>query len=140
MEDFVVKKRIAIKAQPLEVWDALINPDKTRKYFFGFRALSDWKVGSSVTFKGKIFLIKKVELIGQVKIFEPLKILQYTLRNGNSENFSTVTDELSYENEETILSVSDDVGTGKDAEKRYKRSDKAWDHVLKKLKEFLENR
>jgi len=35
-----------IAAPPQKVWDALTSPELTRKYFFGRRVESDWKVGS----------------------------------------------------------------------------------------------
>jgi len=34
MKEFIVKKKIAIKAEPSEVWDALTNSGKNKKYFF----------------------------------------------------------------------------------------------------------
>ncbi len=142
MEPFVVKKKITINATPIAVWDALTNPEKTKKYFFNCEVFSDWKVGSSITFKGKMFLVIKMELNGHIVKIEPGKLLQYTLKNKSGENegnsYSTVRDELTYENGQTTLSVTDDVGEGDGAEKRYARSDKGWDKVLKGLKELVE--
>ena len=140
MKNFVVKKIVSIKATPSKVWDALTNPEKTRKYFFNCRVFSDWKVGSPITFIGRIFLIKKIELKGKILRIEPQKILKYALVNGpgDSHSLSTVTDKLSYVKGRTILSITDDVGEGEGAEKRYKRSVKAWDKVLRRLKELVE--
>jgi hypothetical protein len=42
--------------------------------------------------------------------------------------------------EKTILSITDDVGQGEGAEKRYSRSLKGWDKVLKGLKELVESK
>ena len=98
-------------------------------------------MGSSISFKGKIFLIKKIELNGKIVKIEPEKLLQYTLMNegsNDSSSYSTVTDELTYENGETILSITDDVGKGEGAEERYKKSEKGWGKVLKGLKELVE--
>lgn len=139
--EYVVKKSIAIKAEPGKVWDALTNPEKTQKYFFHSRVFSNWKPGSPITFKGRIFLIKKIELNGKIIAAEPGKLLKYTLKNGkeeNLDNFSTVTDVLTYSNGETTVSVSDDVGKAEGAEKRFKRSEKGWEKVLKGLKETVE--
>lgn len=41
MNEFVVRKSIAIHADPAAVWDALTNPDKTEEYFFNCRVKSD---------------------------------------------------------------------------------------------------
>jgi uncharacterized protein YndB with AHSA1/START domain len=141
MENFIVKKKVAINAEPSIVWDALTNPEKTKEYFFNCEVFSDWKVGSPITFKGKIFVVKKIEMNGTILEIEPKKLLKYNLINddGNdSPSSSTVTDELTYENGITTLSITDDVGKGEGAEDRYEKSIKGWDKVLKGLKELVE--
>jgi uncharacterized protein YndB with AHSA1/START domain len=142
MSEFVVRKNVRIKAAPAVVWDALTNPEKTKHYFFNCEVFSDWEVGSTILFTGRMFLIKKVEFKGQILKIEPERLLKYTLTNEeddiDSSSFSTVTDELTYENGETILSITDDVGEGKGAEDRVKRSEKGWDKILKGLKEVVE--
>ena len=130
-----------MKASPAEVWDALTNPEKTKKYFFHCKVYSDWQPGSDIVFKGRIFLIKKIELRGKIIEAEPGKILQYRLQNRNSKNTnssSLVTDELVYANGQTTLTVSDDVGQTEGAEKRFRMSEKGWDKVLKGLKKLVE--
>lgn len=142
VKSYIVKKKIAIKATPSKVWDALTNPEKTKKYFFNCKVFSDWKVGSPITFIGRMFLIKKIELKGKILRVEPHKILKYVIVNesGDTASVSTVTDKLSFEKGRTILSVIDDVGQGEGAEKRYKRSAKGWEKVLKGLKELVEGK
>ena len=54
------------------------------------------------------------------------------------DNFSIVTDELTYENGQTILSITDNVGQGEGAQERYDRSEKGWDKILEGLKELVE--
>jgi uncharacterized protein YndB with AHSA1/START domain len=134
----VVKKQIAINAPPSAVWDALTNPEKTKKYFFNCEVFSDWKTGSAIVFKGKMFLLKKIELKGEIIKIEKEKFLQYWLHNEDSTSVSTVTDELSFEEGKTILTITDDVGEGEGAEERYERSEKGWDKVLNGLKELVE--
>src|ERR1035437_1742804 len=114
MKDFMVKKKVAIKAMPSDVCYALSNAEKTKKYFFNCGVFSDWRIGSPITFKGRIFLIKKIEMTGEILKIEHEKLLQYTLKNSadNSSGSSTVTDELTYDNGETTLSITDDVGKG----------------------------
>lgn len=139
-QHFTVHKRIELMAKPNEVWDALTNPDKTKSYFFNCKVYSDWLKGSSIVFKGRIFLIKKIELKGKILEIEPQKLLKYTLSNdsGKSDTFSTITDEIIYENGRTILTISDNVGEGKGAAERFKKSQKGWDKVLSGLKKLLE--
>jgi uncharacterized protein YndB with AHSA1/START domain len=74
MENFIVKKKVAINAEPSIVWDALTNPEKTKEYFFNCEVFSDWKVGSPITFKGKIFVVKKIEMNGTILEIEPKKL------------------------------------------------------------------
>ena len=120
------------------VWRALTNPEMTKKYFFHCKVYSDWKAGSPITFKGRALLIKNIELKGVIVKAEPGKLLKYILQNADGESQSVVTDRLTYENGQTILSVSDDVGAGEGAEKRYQRSVRGWDKVLKGLREVME--
>jgi uncharacterized protein YndB with AHSA1/START domain len=140
MHHYVVRKTLRLNAKPSEVWDALTNPLKTKKYFFNCEVLSDWQVGSSIVFRGRLFLVKKIELVGKILKIEHGKLLQYTLQNrrGDTTSFSIVTDKLTYENGKTTLSVTDHVGKGVGAEKRYKRSKKGWDRILHGLKDFVE--
>jgi uncharacterized protein YndB with AHSA1/START domain len=137
MNQFIVKKRIAINAEPSFVWDALTNPEKTKEYFFNCEVFSDWQVGSPITLKGKILLIKKIEMNGHILAIDPGKLLKYNLVNQDGST-STVTDTLEYHNGITTLSITDDVGSGDGAEERYERSQKGWDKVLAGLKELVE--
>lgn len=62
-----VKSSIAIIASAARVWDALTNPEQTKKYMFGCEALSDWKVGSPLlwkcTFEGAEIVAVKGDII-----------------------------------------------------------------------------
>jgi len=139
MKKYIVKKQIAITASAETVWDALTNPEKTKQYFFHCRVISNWQAGSPITFKGRMFWIIPVEMKGEIKKITPGKLLQYTLSNkGTKGSTSTVTDELKFADGITTVSVTDDVGQGDGAEKRYKRSVKGWNKILNGLKEFVE--
>ncbi len=87
-----------------------------------------------------MFFIMKIVLKGKILKIKPEKLLQYTLGNTNSDSFSTVTDKLDYKNGKTILTITDDVGEGEGAEKRYKRSVKGWKKVLNGLKNLVEEK
>jgi uncharacterized protein YndB with AHSA1/START domain len=140
-KDHIVEKKITIKAEPAKVWEALTNPELTKKYFFGCKVYSKWKEGSSIAFKGRFMLVKKIEMKGKIVKIEPGKLLQYTLMNEGSEdaaNQSLVTDKLAYKNGKTVLSITDDVGKAEGAGERYERSVKGWDKILKGLKELVE--
>jgi len=141
MKEFIVKRKTVLKATTAEVWDALTNPEKTRKYFFHCKVFSDWEVGSTITFTGRIFLIKKIEMKGIILELIPQKLLKYSLNNASSKagtsSFSVVTDSLSYEDGKTTLVITDDVGQGEGAEERFKKSQKGWTKIIKGLRALL---
>ena len=141
--EFIVKKQVSIAATPAEVWQALTNPELTKKYFFKCEVHSNWNAGSPILFTRK-FLWFTFTLKGTIVKVEPEELLVYTLANTklfgkpNPDHHSLVTDELRCENGKTILSISDNVGSYEGAEKRYKKSVKGWDTVLTGLKKLLE--
>jgi uncharacterized protein YndB with AHSA1/START domain len=138
MKEYIVKKHIAINAPVKVVWDALTNPEKTKEYFFNCRVISTWKAGSPITFKGRMFWIIPIELKGTIDKVDEGRLLQYTLVNKGDKSKSTVTDILTPAKDNTVLTITDDVGQGEGAEKRYKRSAKGWNKILNGLKEFCE--
>lgn len=141
MKDFVVKKSISIHAPAEVVWDALTNPEKTKKYFFNCKVFSDWKVGSPIVFQGRMFLLIPVKLEGVITEVKPNKLLRYKLFSDVDDRggSSTVTDELEYLNGQTVLHITDDVGVGEGAEDRYERSVRGWDKILNGLKDLVEH-
>ena len=138
MGDFVVRKSIYINATPDQVWDALTNPKKTKKYFFNCEVFSDWKPTSKITFKGRMFFLFKIEMTGEIISAEHGRMLKYSLINKGGTT-SVVTDELIDEGDATRINITDDVGAGEGVEERYNRSFKGWDKILKGLKKIVEN-
>lgn len=49
----IARASISINAPDGRVWDALVNPDAIRQYMFGASAISDWREGSSIVWKGE---------------------------------------------------------------------------------------
>jgi len=139
MKTYAVHQTIELPADAMTVWNALTNPELTKRYFFGCRVLSNWQPGSSITFKGRMFWIIPIQMKGRIIKAIPGKLLQYTLKNGKGKDAteSTVTDKLTFKNGKTTLSITDDVGAGPGAEKRYHRSVKGWRKILSGLKKML---
>jgi uncharacterized protein YndB with AHSA1/START domain len=50
--ELIVTNSISINAPASKVWDALVNPAQTKKYMFNCEAVSDWKVGSPLLWRG----------------------------------------------------------------------------------------
>ena len=42
---------VLIRADPEQVWEALTDPDKTERYYFGTRVESDWSPRSAVRYR-----------------------------------------------------------------------------------------
>lgn len=140
--NLIAKATVTIGAPASQVWHALTNPDLIKQYFFGSEAVSDWKEGSALEFKGewegKAYVDKGVILKS-----EPNKLFQYTYYSPFSElpdvpeNYSNISYELIEENDETILTVKQENVSDEEARQR---SEKNWEIVLNNLKELLENK
>ena len=138
--NLIAKASTNISAPASRVWEALTNPELIKKYLFGTQAVSDWKEGSSLEFKGE-WEGKKYLDKGIILKSEPEKLFQYTYLSSFSnlpdlpENYSNVTYELYEENGETILNVKQE-NVANEAARQH--SQKNWEYVLKTLKELLE--
>lgn len=140
----IVKNSITINAPASKVWDALTNPEQTKKYMFGCETVSDWKPGSPLLWKGNYEGNEMVFVKGNIVAIEAEKLLAYTTIDPNStiedipENYLTVTYNLSEENGQTILTVTQgDYATVADGERRYKEAyndGKGWNPILVEIK------
>jgi uncharacterized protein YndB with AHSA1/START domain len=145
----IIKNTISIKASVNQVWDALVNPAKTKMYMFGCEAISDWNEGSPLIWKGVFDGKEMVAVKGEILRIEPEKLLVYTTIDPNSgiddtsDNYLTVTYELEQVNGETLFTVSQgDYSKVADGEKRYKDSyndGEGWNPILKEVKTLTEN-
>jgi uncharacterized protein YndB with AHSA1/START domain len=89
-------------------------------------------------FKGRMFWIIPIKLKGEIVKIVPGRLLQYTVENHGTGGRSLVTDELADANGGTSLKITDDVGSGPGAEKRYEKSVAGWDKILRGLKHIVE--
>jgi len=148
MKPLFVKNTIAINASASKVWDALTNPEQTRKYMFGCETVSDWKQGSSLEWKGNHEGKEMVFVKGNIVDIIPEKLLAYTVIDPNStiedipENYLTVTYDLKEQEEETILTVTQgDYSKVADSEKRYNEAynnGEGWNPILIQIKSLAE--
>jgi len=135
-----VEKSIIIHAVPEKVWFALTDRDTVKKYFFGTEAVSDWKVGSDLVFRGTIEG-KSFEDKGHILAAEPGKYLKYNYWSGftgledSPENYSLVTYRLVPGDHSTLLILTQVGFAGEEAKNH---AENGWDMVLKGLKELLE--
>ena len=147
MEPFVIST-IAINAPISQVWDALVNPEKTKVYMFGCAAITDWRIGSPLLWIGVFDGVEITAVKGAVVRYEPETLLEYTVFDPNStmtdvpENYLNVIYALRSENNQTILEVQQgDFTKVADGERRYQETyngGEGWNPILKVIKEMLE--
>ena len=147
-QPLTVTNAITIQATAARVWDALTNPEMTKKYMFGCEALSDWRPGSPLLWKGNFNGLEMVAVKGKVVKIEPGKLLVYTTIDPNNpavpdlpENYLTVTYDLSEQNGHTLLTVAQgDYSMVAEGEKRYEETiaGGGWTPILVQIKELLE--
>src|ERR1700742_720159 len=147
-QTLIVTSTITIQAPATKVWDALTNPEMTKKYMFGCEALSDWKVGSPLLWKGNFNGVEVVAVKGIILEIEPGKFLAYTAIDPNNpaipdlpENYLTVTCQLTEQSGQTLLTVSQgDYSKVADGENRYQHtvSGGGWDPILVQIKALVE--
>jgi uncharacterized protein YndB with AHSA1/START domain len=137
---FVARRTLAINAPIAKVWDALVNPRMIKQYMFGTNAVSEWKEGSPIVFRGE-WEGKRYEDKGVILRLEPERVLQYTHFSPLSglpdtpENYHTVTVELSSQGTRTLLSLSQDNNASEQAREH---SEKSWGIMLASLRDLLE--
>lgn len=149
-QPLLVKNTIVINAPASSVWDALVNPEQTKKYMFGCETVSDWKVGSLLLWKGEYESKEMIFVKGHIVDIKPEKLLVYTTIDPNSniddtsENYLTVTYALTSEKGQTILTVTQgDYNTVADGEKRYKETynnGEGWNPILIEIKKLVETK
>lgn len=148
MESLIIKEEILINGSTEEVWDALINPEKTKQYMFNCEAVSDWKIGSQLLWNANINGQTTTFVSGVVRDFEPENKLVFTTFDPNStisdilENHIPVTYTVRSKAGKTFLTVvQGDFSKVAQGRKRYESTiaGGGWASVLENLKKVVEN-
>jgi uncharacterized protein YndB with AHSA1/START domain len=144
----IVKNTIRIAAPVDKVWDVLTNPAETKKYMFGCEALSEWKVGSPLLWKGIFDGKELVAVKGNIAEIDKGKFLAYTVFDPNMgwddvpENYTTVTYSLVPEKDGTLFTVTQgDFSKVIDGERRYTEvynNGEGWNPILVEIKKVAE--
>lgn len=131
-----------INADSETVWNALTNPDVIKQYMFNTTVVSDWKEGSSITWKGE-WKGKPYEDKGKIIKLITGKLLQYTHFSPMTgqpdipENYHTVTIELENKNGQTQLFLSQD---NNKSEEEQEHSKKNWQMMVEQMKKVVEEK
>lgn len=140
-----IKDTIEIHAPPDRLWKVLTAPEFTEKYMFGCRTVSDWKLGSPLTWETVYEGKKLIAVKGAIAELEPGKRLRYTVFDPNSQytdvpsNYLSVTYALTPTAGGTQLDVvQDGYDTVEDGEKRYQDSAAGWGSLLTQIKALAE--
>ena len=145
----VVKSEITIEAPIEKVWEALTKPEWTKQYMFGCEAISDWKPGSPLLWKGVFNGVDMVAVKGHIISIDPGNSLVYTTIDPNNpaipdlpENYLTVTYHLKEQEGKTYFTATQgDYSTVADGANRYKHTvdGGGWDPLLVQIKQLLES-
>lgn len=99
-QDLIQSHSIEINASLAKVWNALTEPKIIAQYLHGTETITDWKVGSKITFQGE-YEGKTYHDGGVIKEFMPNEKISYTYWSSFTglenipENYSLVTYEVS---------------------------------------------
>jgi len=139
-KNLIARTSININAPSGKVWNALVNPEAIKQYMFGTIVVSDWYEGSPIVWKGE-WQGKPYEDKGVILQFKPGQIIQYSHFSplsglpDKSENYHTVTIELSADGNQTHVSLGQDNNAN---EEEVAHSKKNWGMMLSALKKFLD--
>jgi len=144
----IVENKIVINAPASKVWDALTNPEQTKKYMFGCETVSDWKKGSPLLWRGTYEGKEVVFVKGNIVEIDPGKLLAYTTFDPLStmedipSNYLTVTYRLEEAKGKTTFSVTQgDYRTVAEGERRYAEAynnGEGWNPILVEIKKLVE--
>lgn len=141
-QGLTAKQSIELKASTSEVWKMLTDPEEIKKYFFGTTAISKWKEGSSIVFKGE-WEGKTYEDKGIIIELIPERKLKYTYWSSFSgtedkeENYANVCYSLTPGERGTLLEITQD---GIETEERKNESESNWKFVLDNMAELLQTK
>ncbi|MBS1586293.1 MAG: SRPBCC domain-containing protein [Bacteroidetes bacterium] len=142
MKGLTAKAGIEIDAPLSRVWQALTDPAMIKQYLFGTDTITDWKKGSSITYKGE-WAGKPYEDKGAIIDIIPEKLLHTTYwssmggKEDKPENYNDVIYEIKPDGDKTIVTIVQD---NIDDHAGVKRMEENWSLVLRGMKKLLEGK
>lgn len=150
MEELIVRNSITINAEAAKIWDILTNPEQTKKYMFGCETVSDWKLGSSLLWKGFYEGREMIFVKGYILEIVPGRLLKYSVIDPNAsypdipENYLSVEYRLDEKNASTILTViQDGFEEAAEGRKRFEETynnGEGWSPILVQVKKIAEEK
>lgn len=140
MEKLTVNVQVKFKAPVAKVWQGLTDPAMEKKYFFGTDLESSWRVGEPIKFSGE-WDGKKYEDHGTILDIDPGTFVKYNYWSSMSgtedkpENYANITYNLTGNNGETELTITQDNVKNEEAKTH---SEKNWKGIFEGLKKLIE--
>ena len=138
MNELIAKASVTINSPKDIVWDAITNPAIVKQYFFGTEVVSDWKTGSTITYKG-MWEGKPYEDPGKIIKIKKEKLLEFDHRSGKDkdipESYHRVIFELTPIDNKTTVTITQDNNKTEDDQTH---SEQLWKTVLDGMKRILE--
>lgn len=140
MEKLTVNVQVKFKAPMAKVWQGLTDPAMVKKYFFGTDLESSWRVGEPIKFSGE-WDGKKYEDHGTILDIDPGTFVKYNYWSSMSgtedkpENYANITYNLTENNGETELTITQDNVKNGEAKTH---SEQNWKGVFEGLKKLVE--
>lgn len=140
MADHVATAETDITASPTQVWAALTDPERIKRFMFGSEVRTDWRQGSPITWRG-VYDGKEYEDKGEILEIEPqrwMKVTHFSPLSGQPdvpENYHTLTYLLEERGNTTHVSLSQDNNA---SEEEAEHSRGMWKMLLDGLKEEVE--
>lgn len=139
-KNIIAEVSVQITAEKRSVWDALINPDKIKIYFFGTGLSTTWVPGAPIKFSGE-WQGKTYEDKGTVLSYKEQEMLQYTYWSSMSgkedkpENYVTITYRIGGDDGNvTVTVIQENIPDIKTRD----HSIENWTKILTDLKKMLE--
>lgn len=128
-----------IGASPHKVWQALIDPEITYRYWFGTRFESDWKIGSPIIWRRDGKITDEQTLL----ILEPPRVLSFTFHPVINEEFrreppSKVTLELQAGARDAVTRLTLVHEEFPEGSAVHRACTAGWPQILSSLKTLLE--
>ena len=142
-ETFVGHASVTINTSRAHIWDALVNPEKIKRYMPVTSVVSDWRENSPIVWRSE-FQDKPFEVRGTVLRSDPERLLEYnhslpifraSERGHSSASYQRVTIELRDEGAQTHVSVTE---KGNKTRRELEHSEGSWRMVLNGMKALLE--
>lgn len=140
MEKLTVSVQVKFKAPMTKVWQGLTDPAMVKEYFFGTDLESSWRVGEPIKFSGE-WNGHKYEDHGTILDIDPGTFVKYSYWSSMSgtedkpENYANITYNLTENNGETELTVTQDNVKNEEAKAH---SEQNWTGLFEELRKLIE--